>query len=60
MFLDAVALQVWFRRGVNSHNPCGSGWIGMVGEMVMINVGLNDQVRNSTPETLSGSDQAEM
>ncbi|CAB1338307.1 unnamed protein product, partial [Coregonus sp. 'balchen'] len=37
-------LIVWFRRGINSHNPCGSGWIGMVGEMVMINVGLNDQV----------------
>ncbi|XP_055031440.2 tectonin beta-propeller repeat-containing protein 1 [Misgurnus anguillicaudatus] len=36
--------KVWFRRGVNSHNPCGSGWISMVGEMVMINVGLNDQV----------------
>ncbi|XP_017339163.1 tectonin beta-propeller repeat-containing protein 1 [Ictalurus punctatus] len=36
--------KVWFRRGVNSHNPCGSGWIGMVGEMLMINVGLNDQV----------------
>lgn len=36
--------QVWFRRGVNSHNPCGSGWISMVGEMFMINVGLNDQV----------------
>nr|XP_006637424.1 PREDICTED: tectonin beta-propeller repeat-containing protein 1 isoform X1 [Lepisosteus oculatus]XP_015215748.1 PREDICTED: tectonin beta-propeller repeat-containing protein 1 isoform X1 [Lepisosteus oculatus]XP_015215749.1 PREDICTED: tectonin beta-propeller repeat-containing protein 1 isoform X1 [Lepisosteus oculatus]XP_015215750.1 PREDICTED: tectonin beta-propeller repeat-containing protein 1 isoform X1 [Lepisosteus oculatus]XP_015215751.1 PREDICTED: tectonin beta-propeller repeat-containing len=36
--------KVWFRRGVNSHNPCGSGWIGMVGEMVMVNVGLNDQV----------------
>lgn len=36
--------KVWFRRGVNSHNSCGSGWIGMVGEMVMINVGLNDQV----------------
>eukprot|EP00064_Thunnus_orientalis_P003678 superscaffoldBa00000311_g3689 len=36
--------QVWFRRGVNSHNPCGSGWISMVGEMIMINVGLNDQV----------------
>uniref|UniRef100_A0A8B9HW92 Tectonin beta-propeller repeat-containing protein 1 n=1 Tax=Astyanax mexicanus TaxID=7994 RepID=A0A8B9HW92_ASTMX len=36
--------KVWFRRGVNSHNPCGSGWIAMVGEMVMINVGLNDQV----------------
>ncbi|KAM4623995.1 tectonin beta-propeller repeat-containing protein 1 [Polymixia lowei] len=36
--------KVWFRRGVNSHNPCGSGWIGMVGEMIMINVGLNDQV----------------
>ncbi|KAI4880499.1 hypothetical protein NFI96_012340 [Prochilodus magdalenae] len=36
--------KIWFRRGVNSHNPCGSGWIGMVGEMVMINVGLHDQV----------------
>ncbi|KAF7663767.1 hypothetical protein LDENG_00201350 [Lucifuga dentata] len=36
--------RVWFRRGVNSHNPCGSGWIGMVGEMLMIDVGLNDQV----------------
>ncbi|XP_076008043.1 tectonin beta-propeller repeat-containing protein 1 [Genypterus blacodes] len=36
--------RVWFRRGVNSHNPCGSGWIGMVGEMIMIDVGLNDQV----------------
>lgn len=36
--------QVWFRRGVNSHNPCGSGWISMVGEMIMINVGQNDQV----------------
>ncbi|XP_053269232.1 tectonin beta-propeller repeat-containing protein 1 isoform X1 [Pleuronectes platessa] len=36
--------KVWFRRGVNSHNPCGSGWISMIGEMIMINVGLNDQV----------------
>uniref|UniRef100_A0A8C6M350 Tectonin beta-propeller repeat-containing protein 1 n=1 Tax=Nothobranchius furzeri TaxID=105023 RepID=A0A8C6M350_NOTFU len=36
--------KVWFRRGVNSHNPCGSGWISMVGEMIMISVGLNDQV----------------
>uniref|UniRef100_A0A3Q3JWM7 Tectonin beta-propeller repeat-containing protein 1 n=1 Tax=Monopterus albus TaxID=43700 RepID=A0A3Q3JWM7_MONAL len=36
--------KVWFRRGVNSHNPCGSGWINMVGEMIMVNVGLNDQV----------------
>ncbi|XP_077406349.1 tectonin beta-propeller repeat-containing protein 1 [Vanacampus margaritifer] len=36
--------KVWFRRGVNPHNPSGSGWISMVGEMVMINVGLNDQV----------------
>ncbi|XP_038155641.1 tectonin beta-propeller repeat-containing protein 1 [Cyprinodon tularosa] len=36
--------KVWFRRGVDSHNPCGSGWISMVGEMIMINVGLNDQV----------------
>ncbi|KAE8284422.1 Tectonin beta-propeller repeat-containing protein 1 [Larimichthys crocea] len=36
--------KVWFRRGVNSHNPCGSGWLNMVGEMIMVNVGLNDQV----------------
>ncbi|XP_017274045.1 tectonin beta-propeller repeat-containing protein 1 [Kryptolebias marmoratus] len=36
--------KVWFRRGVNSHNPRGSGWISMVGEMIMINIGLNDQV----------------
>uniref|UniRef100_A0A8C7Z9M7 Tectonin beta-propeller repeat-containing protein 1 n=1 Tax=Oryzias sinensis TaxID=183150 RepID=A0A8C7Z9M7_9TELE len=36
--------KVWFRRGVNSHNPCGSGWISMVGEMIMISVGLHDQV----------------
>lgn len=36
--------QVWFRRGVNSHNPCGTSWIEMVGEMMMVNVGLNDQV----------------
>ncbi|AWP17426.1 putative tectonin beta-propeller repeat-containing protein 1 isoform 2 [Scophthalmus maximus] len=36
--------KVWFRRGVNSHNPCGSGWISMVGEMIMLNIGLNDQV----------------
>ncbi|XP_028670052.1 tectonin beta-propeller repeat-containing protein 1 [Erpetoichthys calabaricus] len=36
--------KVWFRRGINSHNPCGTGWIGMVGEMVMLSVGVNDQV----------------
>uniref|UniRef100_A0A8D1G7N7 Tectonin beta-propeller repeat-containing protein 1 n=1 Tax=Sus scrofa TaxID=9823 RepID=A0A8D1G7N7_PIG len=36
--------KVWFRRGVNSHNPCGTSWIEMVGEMTMVNVGLNDQV----------------
>ncbi|KAM6155831.1 LOW QUALITY PROTEIN: tectonin beta-propeller repeat-containing protein 1 [Rhynchocyon petersi] len=36
--------KVWFRRGVSSHNPCGTSWIEMVGEMVMVNVGLNDQV----------------
>ncbi|XP_077482271.1 tectonin beta-propeller repeat-containing protein 1-like [Stigmatopora argus] len=36
--------KVWFRRGVNSHNPRGSGWISMVGEMLTISVGLNDQV----------------
>lgn len=42
--LSFIHIQVWFRRGVNSHNPCGSGWISMVGEMFMINVGLNDQV----------------
>ncbi|XP_061823434.1 tectonin beta-propeller repeat-containing protein 1 isoform X2 [Nerophis lumbriciformis] len=44
--------KVWFRRGVNSHNPCGSGWISMVGEMIMINVGLNDQ--GVTSSELSG------
>ncbi|XP_006889825.1 PREDICTED: tectonin beta-propeller repeat-containing protein 1 [Elephantulus edwardii] len=36
--------KVWFRRGVSSHSPCGTSWIEMVGEMVMVNVGLNDQV----------------
>ncbi|XP_054574213.1 tectonin beta-propeller repeat-containing protein 1 isoform X1 [Eptesicus fuscus] len=36
--------KVWFRRGVNSHNPCGTSWIEMVGEMTMVDVGLNDQV----------------
>uniref|UniRef100_A0A3Q3GQ88 Tectonin beta-propeller repeat-containing protein 1 n=1 Tax=Labrus bergylta TaxID=56723 RepID=A0A3Q3GQ88_9LABR len=36
--------KVWFRRGVNSHNPCGSGWIAIGGEMMMVDVGLNDQV----------------
>ena len=36
--------QVWFRRGVSSHNPCGTSWIQMVGEMLMVNVGLGDQV----------------
>uniref|UniRef100_A0ABM5EZ52 Tectonin beta-propeller repeat-containing protein 1 isoform X1 n=1 Tax=Pogona vitticeps TaxID=103695 RepID=A0ABM5EZ52_9SAUR len=36
--------KVWFRRGVNSHNPCGTSWIEMVGEMMMVGVGLNDQV----------------
>ncbi|XP_008327866.1 tectonin beta-propeller repeat-containing protein 1 [Cynoglossus semilaevis] len=36
--------KVWFRRGVNSHNPCGSGWISIGGEMIMVDVGLNDQV----------------
>ncbi|EHH52005.1 hypothetical protein EGM_12365 [Macaca fascicularis] len=36
--------KVWFRRGVNSHNPCGTSWIEMVGEMLMVNVGMNDQV----------------
>lgn len=47
-FLPTLLLcQVWFRRGMNSHNPCGSGWISMVGEMIMINVGLNDQVNSS-------------
>lgn len=42
--LPLLLCQVWFRRGVNSHNPCGSGWLNMVGEMIMVNVGLNDQV----------------
>uniref|UniRef100_G1PER0 Tectonin beta-propeller repeat-containing protein 1 n=1 Tax=Myotis lucifugus TaxID=59463 RepID=G1PER0_MYOLU len=36
--------KVWFRRGVNSHNPRGTSWIEMVGEMTMVDVGLNDQV----------------
>ncbi|XP_063761048.1 tectonin beta-propeller repeat-containing protein 1 isoform X2 [Eleginops maclovinus] len=36
--------KVWFRRGVNSHNPCGSGWISIGGEMMVADVGLNDQV----------------
>ncbi|XP_035036105.2 tectonin beta-propeller repeat-containing protein 1 isoform X3 [Hippoglossus stenolepis] len=36
--------KVWFRRGVNSHNACGSGWISIGGEMMMVDVGLNDQV----------------
>ncbi|KAH0631949.1 hypothetical protein JD844_019861 [Phrynosoma platyrhinos] len=44
--------KVWFRRGVNSHNPCGTSWIEMVGEMMMVNVGLNDQ--GVTPSELSG------
>ncbi|KAG7247708.1 hypothetical protein CRUP_003060, partial [Coryphaenoides rupestris] len=39
----ALNVEVWFRRGVNSHNPCGSGWIGIVGEMMMVDVGLHDQ-----------------
>lgn len=45
---DCVRLQVWFRRGVNSHNPCGSGWISIGGEMLMVDVGLNDQVHRFT------------
>ncbi|ETE63932.1 Tectonin beta-propeller repeat-containing protein 1, partial [Ophiophagus hannah] len=36
--------KVWFRRGVNSYNPCGTSWIEMIGEMQMVDVGLNDQV----------------
>uniref|UniRef100_A0A4W5NFR7 Tectonin beta-propeller repeat-containing protein 1 n=1 Tax=Hucho hucho TaxID=62062 RepID=A0A4W5NFR7_9TELE len=40
--------KVWFRRGVNSHNPCGSGWISIGGEMMMVDVGLNDQVTNAS------------
>ncbi|KAL6102846.1 tecpr1 [Pungitius sinensis] len=36
--------KVWFRRGVNSHNPCGSGWISIGGEMMVVDVGLNEQV----------------
>lgn len=39
-----LCVQVWFRRGVNSYNPCGSGWISIGGEMLMVDVGLNDQV----------------
>ncbi|KAM3826503.1 tectonin beta-propeller repeat-containing protein 1 isoform 2-T3 [Vipera latastei] len=36
--------KVWFRRGVNSYNPCGTSWIEMIAEMQMVDVGLNDQV----------------
>ncbi|XP_067859593.1 tectonin beta-propeller repeat-containing protein 1 [Heptranchias perlo] len=36
--------RVWFRRGVCSENSVGTGWICMNVEMVMVNVGLNDQV----------------
>ncbi|XP_016010636.2 tectonin beta-propeller repeat-containing protein 1 isoform X1 [Rousettus aegyptiacus] len=36
--------KVWFRRGVSSHSPCGTSWMEMVGEMMMVDVGLNDQV----------------
>ena len=42
-----MCFKVWFRRGVNSHNPCGSGWISIGGEMMMVDVGLNDQVNSS-------------
>lgn len=42
---ERLCVQVWFRRGVNSHNPCGSGWIGIGGEMMVVDVGLNDQVK---------------
>uniref|UniRef100_A0A4W6DWS0 Tectonin beta-propeller repeat-containing protein 1 n=1 Tax=Lates calcarifer TaxID=8187 RepID=A0A4W6DWS0_LATCA len=45
--------KVWFRRGVNSHNPCGSGWISIGGEMMMVDVGLNDQVIYSFEYTQS-------
>lgn len=31
---------------MNSHNPCGTSWIEMVGDMMMVNVGLNNQVRH--------------
>ncbi|CAN2390458.1 autophagosome maturation [Pristimantis euphronides] len=36
--------KVWFRRGINSHNPSGTSWIEMVGELAMLSIGLNDQV----------------
>ncbi|XP_069761520.1 tectonin beta-propeller repeat-containing protein 1 isoform X2 [Narcine bancroftii] len=36
--------KMWFRRGVCSENPIGTGWICMNIEMMMVNVGLNDQV----------------
>uniref|UniRef100_A0A8C9ZTW0 Tectonin beta-propeller repeat-containing protein 1 n=1 Tax=Sander lucioperca TaxID=283035 RepID=A0A8C9ZTW0_SANLU len=42
--------KVWFRRGVNSHNPCGSGWISIGGEMMVVDVGLNDQVKKISCE----------
>lgn len=52
---DCVCFKVWFRRGVNSHNPCGSGWISIGGEMLMVDVGLNDQVQRC----LSGSESCD-
>ncbi|XP_076996716.1 tectonin beta-propeller repeat-containing protein 1 isoform X2 [Tamandua tetradactyla] len=36
--------KVWFRRGVSSHNPSGTSWVEMVGDMLMVDVGLKDQV----------------
>lgn len=57
--LLSVVSKVWFRRGVNSHNPCGSGWISIGGEMMMVDVGLNDQVKRcvvvSAPLLFNGS-----
>ncbi|XP_058141768.1 LOW QUALITY PROTEIN: tectonin beta-propeller repeat-containing protein 1 [Dasypus novemcinctus] len=36
--------KVWFRRGVSSHSPGGTCWMEMVGELLMVDVGLRDQV----------------
>uniref|UniRef100_A0A8C3AT37 Tectonin beta-propeller repeat-containing protein 1 n=1 Tax=Cyclopterus lumpus TaxID=8103 RepID=A0A8C3AT37_CYCLU len=44
--------KVWFRRGVNSHNPRGSGWISIGGEMMVVDVGLNEQLAQASKGSL--------
>ncbi|XP_061425930.1 LOW QUALITY PROTEIN: tectonin beta-propeller repeat-containing protein 1 [Lethenteron reissneri] len=36
--------QVWFRRGVCADSPAGLSWVSMVSKMMMVSVGVNDQV----------------